>query len=424
MARPPPSGGAAAAAEAADPARGAGGAAVAAGCGLGCDGQADGAARRRRGPRRSRAKAAAELGVAPAVAAPAVGGAAASVVGPGEVFLVADGLLRQAADYEHRLSEQLRQMLESAAVRGALGAPMRMVAAVARSAVSAAAFAVAAPPPPAAAAGAGRRAARTAAAAPLAAAGEGAGQAAGAAGAAAGAGLALAPVAAVEAEAADAEMEDFDDAWADGLVRFPDGGAVASAAEARPPPSDGAAAAAEAADPARGAGGAAGAAGCGLGCDGQADGAARRRRGPRCSRAKAAAELGVAPAVAAPAVGGAAASVVGPGEVFLVADGLLRQAVDYEPRLSEQLRQMLESVSWRPELVLGRHAACHVVLEDPRISARHLRICWSGGGKPCYFLEQLGSNGSFVNDHHMKKGDTRTLQHGDAVSVCTHPRDA
>lgn len=76
------------------------------------------------------------------------------------------------------------------------------------------------------------------------------------------------------------------------------------------------------------------------------------------------------------------------------------------------------------ELVLGRHAVCHVVLEDPRISARHLRIYWSGGGKPCYFLEQLGSNGSFVNDHLMKKGDTRMLQHGDIVSVCTHPRDA
>ncbi|CAK0789447.1 unnamed protein product, partial [Prorocentrum cordatum] len=152
--------------------------------------------------------------------------------------------------------------------------------------------------------------------------------------------------------AADAEMEDFDDAWADGLVRFPDGGAVAAAAEARPPPSDGAAAAAEAADPARGAGGAAGATGCGLGCDGQADGATRRRRGPRRHRAKAAAELGVALAVAAPVVGGAAASVVGPEDAFLVADGLLRQAADYEHRLSEQLRQMLESVSWRPASAL------------------------------------------------------------------------
>ncbi|CAK0894368.1 unnamed protein product [Prorocentrum cordatum] len=86
----------------------------------------------------------------------------------------------------------------------------------------------------------------------------------------------------------------------------------------------------------------------GLGCDGQADGAARRRRGPRRPRAKAAAELSVALAVAVPAVGGAAASVVGPEEVFLVADGFLRQAADCEPRLSEQLRQMLGSVSWRP----------------------------------------------------------------------------
>lgn len=75
------------------------------------------------------------------------------------------------------------------------------------------------------------------------------------------------------------------------------------------------------------------------------------------------------------------------------------------------------------ELLIGRHAACQVVLEDGRISARHLRIYRSSGGKPCYVVEQLGSNGSYVNGHHMKKGDTRLLQHGDEVSLCMHARD-
>ncbi|CAK0888350.1 unnamed protein product [Prorocentrum cordatum] len=88
-----------------------------------------------------------------------------------------------------------------------------------------------------------------------------------------------------------------------------------------------------------------------LGSDGQADGAARRRRGPRRLRANAAAELGAALAVAAPAAGGAAASEVGLDGVFAVADGRPRQAADYELRVSEQLRQMLESVSWRPARV-------------------------------------------------------------------------
>ncbi|CAK0828238.1 unnamed protein product [Prorocentrum cordatum] len=80
---------------------------------------------------------------------------------------------------------------------------------------------------------------------------------------------------------------------------------------------------------------------------------------------------------------------------------------------------------WGEELALGRHAACDVVLEDPKISARHLRVyCSEVGGPRHFFLEQLGANGSFINDHRMRKGDTRTLQHGDVVSLCTHARDA
>ncbi|CAK0867072.1 unnamed protein product [Prorocentrum cordatum] len=85
----------------------------------------------------------------------------------------------------------------------------------------------------------------------------------------------------------------------------------------------------------------------GLGSDGLG-GAAPRRRGPRRAQSKAAAELDSAPTVAAPEAGGSAASGDGLSECFALADGLLRQAPGYGPQLSAELRQVLESVSWRP----------------------------------------------------------------------------
>ncbi|CAK0843682.1 unnamed protein product [Prorocentrum cordatum] len=209
--------------------------------------------------------------------------------------------------------------LVEAAVRGALGAPRLTVAAVARSAVWAAAFAVAAPPPPAAAAGAGApppvpRPGVLAALVLLRLARRRSALGAGAADSAARRGRPpqrplqpqagalgglLEPLLPLLAEAADAEMEDFGDAWADGLVRFPVG-------RWRP---------------------------------------LRRRR----------IQLAVLEELLV-LRGGVAASVIGPEEVFSVADGLLRQAVGYEPRLSEQLRQMLESAIWWPASALGTQA--------------------------------------------------------------------
>jgi len=75
------------------------------------------------------------------------------------------------------------------------------------------------------------------------------------------------------------------------------------------------------------------------------------------------------------------------------------------------------------EVVVGRHPEyCQLVIEDRRVSARHLRIYRTGRRQ--YFVEQLGSNGCFINEQHLRKGDTRALQHGDEISLCMHARES
>eukprot|EP00440_Ansanella_granifera_P006178 gb/GFBE01006702.1/.p1 GENE.gb/GFBE01006702.1/~~gb/GFBE01006702.1/.p1 ORF type:complete len:526 (+),score=98.03 gb/GFBE01006702.1/:1-1578(+) len=67
------------------------------------------------------------------------------------------------------------------------------------------------------------------------------------------------------------------------------------------------------------------------------------------------------------------------------------------------------------ELIIGRRAGCDIQVKDPRCSGRHLRIYRDASLG--FFVEELGSNGSYVNENRMQKGDTRALCHGDAVSV-------
>lgn len=69
-------------------------------------------------------------------------------------------------------------------------------------------------------------------------------------------------------------------------------------------------------------------------------------------------------------------------------------------------------------LYIGRRSDCDIVVQDRRVSGQHLRIYRDEAFH--YFVEELSSNGCFINDHNMKKGDTRQLQHGDAVSLCVH----
>mmetsp|Transcript_94293 Transcript_94293/g.236695 ORF Transcript_94293/g.236695 Transcript_94293/m.236695 type:complete len:532 (+) Transcript_94293:77-1672(+) len=70
------------------------------------------------------------------------------------------------------------------------------------------------------------------------------------------------------------------------------------------------------------------------------------------------------------------------------------------------------------EVDIGRHPDCKIVVKDKRASSRHLRIYRDEHFH--FFIEELSANGAWCNDHHMIKGDTRALQHGDAISICVH----
>jgi hypothetical protein len=67
------------------------------------------------------------------------------------------------------------------------------------------------------------------------------------------------------------------------------------------------------------------------------------------------------------------------------------------------------------ELLVGRHHACDIVLEDPTVSRRHARLCFRDGG---WILQDLDStNGSRVNDIRVVRC---RLQPGDHVSLGDH----
>lgn len=66
-----------------------------------------------------------------------------------------------------------------------------------------------------------------------------------------------------------------------------------------------------------------------------------------------------------------------------------------------------------PRIVLGRAAACDVVLPDPEVSRKHCAICTDGDEA---WVEELGSlNGTFVNGnrvvarHPLRDGDELAL---------------
>lgn len=70
------------------------------------------------------------------------------------------------------------------------------------------------------------------------------------------------------------------------------------------------------------------------------------------------------------------------------------------------------------EVDIGRHPDCKVAVKDKRASSRHVRIYRDDAFH--FFIECLSGNGAWCNDHHMNKGDTRALQHGDAISIVVH----
>ena len=67
----------------------------------------------------------------------------------------------------------------------------------------------------------------------------------------------------------------------------------------------------------------------------------------------------------------------------------------------------------KPEVVLGKHAGCDVVLANPKVSRRHAKVVARNGG---LYVEDLGStNGTFLNGQRID-GEKR-LAPGDVVEV-------
>lgn len=73
------------------------------------------------------------------------------------------------------------------------------------------------------------------------------------------------------------------------------------------------------------------------------------------------------------------------------------------------------------QVEIGRHPDCQIVVKDNRVSGHHCRIYCDENQR--YFVEELSQNGLFINEHFMKKGDTRALTHGDTVSLCIYAHD-
>jgi len=67
-------------------------------------------------------------------------------------------------------------------------------------------------------------------------------------------------------------------------------------------------------------------------------------------------------------------------------------------------------------VLIGRHPHANITVDNKNVSAHHVKIYRDEAFR--YFVEELSSNGCFINEHHMKKGDTRALRHGDEISLC------
>jgi serine/threonine protein kinase len=70
------------------------------------------------------------------------------------------------------------------------------------------------------------------------------------------------------------------------------------------------------------------------------------------------------------------------------------------------------------EFEIGRNPRCHVVVADKRASGVHLRIYRDDCFR--YYVEEMSPNGCFINKDYVSKGEKRSLQHGDEVSLCVY----
>lgn len=66
-------------------------------------------------------------------------------------------------------------------------------------------------------------------------------------------------------------------------------------------------------------------------------------------------------------------------------------------------------------VVIGRHLSCHIVVEDPTVSAKHAQLTQGGNG---YEISDLGStNGVLIGKERVTR---RSLRNGDLFVIGTH----
>ena len=73
--------------------------------------------------------------------------------------------------------------------------------------------------------------------------------------------------------------------------------------------------------------------------------------------------------------------------------------------------------------LIGRHAECDRILNNPHVSNRHCLIYRENkGGFPTAVLEDLSGNGTFVNEGFVGRNKRRTLKDGDEIAILDETR--
>ncbi|KAL1844269.1 hypothetical protein VTJ49DRAFT_2326 [Mycothermus thermophilus] len=68
--------------------------------------------------------------------------------------------------------------------------------------------------------------------------------------------------------------------------------------------------------------------------------------------------------------------------------------------------------------VIGRHPECDIRVDDPQVSNRHCLIFTENkGDKTVAVLEDISTNGTYVNEAYLSRNDRRELEEGDEISV-------
>ncbi|KAK4240940.1 kinase-like domain-containing protein [Achaetomium macrosporum] len=68
--------------------------------------------------------------------------------------------------------------------------------------------------------------------------------------------------------------------------------------------------------------------------------------------------------------------------------------------------------------IIGRHPECDIRVDDPQVSNRHCLIFTENKGDDVIaVVEDLSTNGTFVNSAYLKRNERRELQEGDEVAV-------